>query len=368
MSTRLFRTFVWLGLASTIPLQAQPTLVIRGGELCRTCRVVASELFRLPSDHEAMRDGGFEAMRLSGAGIIGFSVRPGPPRVLGMNGRVTGILGRVGGGPGEFRHPFALGIATVPNDSVYIFDRGNRRLSVFAPGGDFVRSHAMPLAVREFIVHGDTYIVNGDFRTPEAAGYPLHILRKGDSAVRSFGSNEPMSRPSDPLRNLRILVPGKGGRFLAIRRTHEYAVEEWSMAGSLTSRWQRDVSWFPVMDRLPRRSLDHPPPPLVTGAWLGEDGLLWVVLLVARRDWRRAYASEESIAEGGERVRQIERPELLYETLVEVLDLAESALVASGRFPDQYRLLVGPGLVASADIEGRTDVVHKVVRLALERR
>ena len=52
-------------------------------------------------------------------------------RVLGFgpDGTPTGTWGREGGGPGEFNSP--AGLAVGPGDSLWVVDRGNRRITLF---------------------------------------------------------------------------------------------------------------------------------------------------------------------------------------------------------------------------------------------
>lgn len=57
-------------------------------------------------------------------------------RVLGYGrgGEPIGVWGREGGGPGEFASP--SGLAVGPGDSLWVVDRGNRRVTLFPPEPD----------------------------------------------------------------------------------------------------------------------------------------------------------------------------------------------------------------------------------------
>jgi hypothetical protein len=61
--------------------------------------------------------------------------------VFSPEGRHTGVLGRKGAGPGEFERAVAVAIGL--EDSVFVFDQGNRRLTVFSPSHALVRSHRL---------------------------------------------------------------------------------------------------------------------------------------------------------------------------------------------------------------------------------
>ncbi|CAA9311679.1 MAG: hypothetical protein AVDCRST_MAG89-1157 [uncultured Gemmatimonadetes bacterium] len=54
--------------------------------------------------------------------------------VLSPQGRVERRIGRPGSGPGEFR--YVATVAALARDSLFVFDPGLRRISVYAPGAD----------------------------------------------------------------------------------------------------------------------------------------------------------------------------------------------------------------------------------------
>ena len=57
---------------------------------------------------------------------------------FGPEGRPIGTWGREGGGPGELNSPSGLGVG--PADSLWVVDRGNRRVTVFPPDPEGVPS------------------------------------------------------------------------------------------------------------------------------------------------------------------------------------------------------------------------------------
>ena len=59
-------------------------------------------------------------------------------RIFDANGRIVANVGRKGQGPGEFSRPSR--IYRMAADSLKIYDVGNRRFSIHAPDGTFVRS------------------------------------------------------------------------------------------------------------------------------------------------------------------------------------------------------------------------------------
>ncbi|HEU4754340.1 MAG TPA: hypothetical protein VFU47_14615, partial [Armatimonadota bacterium] len=62
---------------------------------------------------------------------------------LAHDGRYLGEWGTHGSAPGQFRLPHA--ICTDPDGLIYVADRSNKRIQVFAPDGRFVRLWRVPV-------------------------------------------------------------------------------------------------------------------------------------------------------------------------------------------------------------------------------
>ena len=79
------------------------------------------------------------SLRLTSRGqIIVANAGTGEVRVFDSDGAFVGAVGRRGQGPGEYQH--LTGIELFARDSLIVFDRDLRRLSVFSPSGQFLRS------------------------------------------------------------------------------------------------------------------------------------------------------------------------------------------------------------------------------------
>lgn len=65
--------------------------------------------------------------------------------IVDLDSQRADTLGRVGGGPQEYRHPDA--VFPLPGDSSLLVDLGNGRLTVIAPDGKFIRF--MPIAQQD---------------------------------------------------------------------------------------------------------------------------------------------------------------------------------------------------------------------------
>jgi hypothetical protein len=76
--------------------------------------------------------------RLSTGGLVVLNSGTNEIRVYDVAGRYVRDLGRLGDGPGEFAAPLWLHV--IADDSVLVFDRRQRRLTVFDPKGDPART------------------------------------------------------------------------------------------------------------------------------------------------------------------------------------------------------------------------------------
>lgn len=105
--------------------------------------------------------------------------------VFGSDGRFIANLGRQGSGPGEFTNPWLVRVD--PGDSVFVWDMGAARISVFGPDLRYRRSFATPPS---WIINGMEFLPNGEL---VVAAYgpgeqrPLHRLRRDGTRVGSFG-------------------------------------------------------------------------------------------------------------------------------------------------------------------------------------
>ncbi len=105
--------------------------------------------------------------------------------VFGPDGRYVGTMGRKGQGPGEFVSPWK--VAVDAQDSVFVWDAGLARISVFRPDLRFRRSFAVPpqwlVNSLQFFQDGRLLVAAYGRREPG----PLHLLSRSGRLERSFG-------------------------------------------------------------------------------------------------------------------------------------------------------------------------------------
>jgi hypothetical protein len=104
---------------------------------------------------------------------------------FGSNGGYVGTIGRRGQGPGEFVSPWK--VAVDAQDSVFIWDAGLARISVFGPDLRFKRSFSVP---PQWLINSIQFVQNGQLLV---AAYgrnepgSLHLLSRSGRLNRTFG-------------------------------------------------------------------------------------------------------------------------------------------------------------------------------------
>jgi hypothetical protein len=105
--------------------------------------------------------------------------------VFGRDGRYVGTLGRRGRGPGEFESPWR--VATDANDSIFVWDVAQARISVFGRDLAFRRGFAVP---PHWVVTSIRFLPDGRLLL---AAYgrnergTLHVLSRTGQVQRTFG-------------------------------------------------------------------------------------------------------------------------------------------------------------------------------------
>lgn len=133
-------------------------------------------------------DGVRSVARLAGGRIAVANGGSGDVRIFGPDGRHQRTLGRRGAGPGEFQRLAWVGAAA--GDTLLAWDSEARRLTIFAPGGSFVRTvtpegiEGMHPSVRGLLADG-TILSTGGF---SADGFRMGERRE-TVAYHRFGAD-----------------------------------------------------------------------------------------------------------------------------------------------------------------------------------
>jgi hypothetical protein len=110
--------------------------------------------------------------------------------VFGPRGEYVASIGRQGAGPGEFQAPWL--VAADARDSVFVWDNGLARISVFGPDLRYARSFQVP---PQWLMNGLRFLPDGRlvvaaYGRNEPGG--LHVLSRTGQVERTFGPRPPV--------------------------------------------------------------------------------------------------------------------------------------------------------------------------------
>ena len=235
----------------------------------------------------------------------------GLPLVFSAAGRFEWQLGRIGGGPGEYRNPVLAAFG--PADSIAVLDGGTGRISILSKDLRFVRSFRVdgqPSAF-EWLRDG-AFVVAADVRTAGGIGYPLHILGPDGKVIKNLGTEEGPVGSKTPFRN-RLLAKTSNGFYLA-DAVNRITVEYWEGL-RLSRRWEIDSPFFPDDGAADTK---RPFGTRLTSIFLDSNGVLFLLTTVPRPRWRDGIRSH--IQDGEEIIEIVDRDKMM-KTVIEAVDL-----------------------------------------------
>jgi hypothetical protein len=251
-------------------------------------------------------------------------------KFFGADGVWLRTLGRAGDGPGEFR--WALTLAVEPNDGLRVFDGRLGRITEYSP--DLRVNGTAPGPQQAFsmaFLSGGRLVFAAQRNTRAGIGLPLHLMDPTGRIVHSFGADPPITEWGNPHKVWRTVAPSRDSAVWAAHLT-EYQVERWTLMGARTHTFLGEVSWFKPQARFGRGSgPDAPPAGGLFRIRADPQGRLWLAFLVPDLQWKSALTS--TTGPSGQ-TRWVSRDyNLLYDTIIEVVDVEKGRVIASGRHP-----------------------------------
>jgi len=206
-------------------------------------------------------------------------------------------------------------------------------------------SEHTPLPIRSIVdahaLSGGRYIVNGDHRTREAAGYPLHLIElRSGRIVRSFGSQDAELQRGQNSTQDRVMAAVRAGR-VWIGHRYEYVLEQWDTTGQLHRRFRRNVDWFQLRTGSAGLSAADQPPRPILRRLFDADSLLWVVINVADSRWREAIRPRGTI--GGMQVNRADETRYR-DSIIDIVDLRTNALIVSIKLDELVHDITADGI------------------------
>lgn len=271
--------------------------------------------------------------------------------VYSSSGRCIGEVGRNGSGPGEYRE---LAWARPLGDSIFVYDLGNNRVTVLGPDFEVVREFRPDglLGMRIQLSANAELVINGQVRTPEAAGFPLHRYSSEGQYIGSFGVA--------PIRFV-------AGSSISSRRFHlienevwetwpyDFVFRLWSADGTLERTLVAErPNWFPDPDITFDYSLRSPPRPVVEDIWVTPNSQMWIHIRVPADDWKKAITEE-----GGR--RRVKNSLDFQHSLLQVVDTRTGKTLAEKKL-NGYATMVYPGMVGIMMYDDNMELVYTIFR------
>ena len=251
-----------------------------------------------------------------------------PPIKFDARGQFVATIGAMGPGPGEFQRLST--IWTVAGDSLYVTDR--RSVHVFGPRGTFVRASGLPVVTTGTIIRRDgSAVLAGSMQASGAVGHPFHFLPPGmRSVTKSVGTTEEGAWNGHPPPGRLRLAASRDAGFWVIDGG-AYRLTRWDSSGVPRQILTRDPEWW-TEQIVPRRGDTTAVPPGSGIQRVVEDanGRLWIAALVPGTRWREGWGPR---LPGGGYLMATARMDLLYDTMIDVIDPRSGRLVTSVRVP-----------------------------------
>lgn len=293
-----------------------------------------------------------------------------PPMVFRPDGSFLQRVGTRGQGPGEFLEPSDA--IPLPGDSVLVVDNAARRATVVTHELRPARMVRLPARFgdRSVVIQWPrTVLVTALIPTPDAAGWPLHLVSFTADVARPlihFGPDSGALRPDRmPDAFLQRLTPARnGGAWTADRAS--YRLTLWNPDASKARTIVRQSTWFVEEFEMGLGSPARPPPSRVAAISEDAQGRLWVFVNVAGKKWRDAWPN---LPPGG---REVPLGTLdldkLHDGVVDVIDPQLGQVVATGSIDGQIIAALPNGRAATYALD-KDDIPRiRILSLRIVRR
>jgi hypothetical protein len=276
-------------------------------------------------------------------------------KVYDPNGGFIKSLGGEGLGPGEFRG--VQGIVVGAADSLFVLDVLAMRLSVFSSDLTFARSSALSIRPSGFdpmVVDWDPdhLFLSAHVRTQPLIGLPIHRLTREGAHVESFGAPEASYSPTNVYGGSRVIADAGDGSVWSGHLAH-YRIERVAPGRrEAFEEIRRDAELFPEPSpEVLGGDLSNGSPPLVVA--IKQDGeRLWVLTWTQDPKWQQSSG-------------ELEEEHLLYDSVVEVIDLLQHRVVARSRFDDLYHTLLPDGRIGGTVFVGGLVPVYQIMDMKI---
>jgi hypothetical protein len=307
---------------------------------CANCRLETKHVVTISDDQYPIRSRGSRFVARDSRGRLLVAGADGGVGIFDSLGRFSRSLGRRGDGPGEYRHVVSVGFG--PGDSVFVWDRVHRRITVYGPSLG-PPSRTIPLgAYTSYLPTSSGAVVSGAVTVNARESYALHRLDRTGRVVVSAGEMSDLTSPVFQRKLYRRLVAG-GGLVLA-SPIGRYDIEVWTDSLKLREVLTRRVPWFPVLaDSIVVVPPDVRPMPaqLMGLSFNASSGIVLVCIQSGRKApglrYRPIQAAGEEHSSG---LPEATAEDRFLESRIEAIDINRRALVATRTLPGKLTVVV----------------------------
>jgi hypothetical protein len=258
--------------------------------------------------------------------IAGPDMNDGVPFVTNLEGDVIKSLGHHGEGPGELSDVSAIFVDA--SDSLFVFDYGTGRMSVFDPELAYARTYQIDSRAAGT---GHRFS-NGNWLISSArsTGPPFLLIDPDGHLLSAWGDSVDFVLTVNGVdqRFSWLIGPGMNDVAWATRRSGRFEILGFDSDGIEIVRLSPEVEWFSNSERPMMPSADSPPQSSVVSVWEDEAGL-WVVGWTTDERWRDALGAEYRVeGQTASRVKDFAR---YLDMVIELRDPVTGDLRASRR-------------------------------------
>lgn len=315
-----------------------PPFTVTDATRCSDCAVELDTLAVLgdTADFASIRAdatvGGCMVGEIANSGyVVSGVVGGGELLEFGKDGKAVRAIGRKGAGPGEYGANLRL---IARPDTFFVLDISNGRMAVADHSGRFFTTFSLPVRVHSFArLESGHFVIHGRPVTSEDSGPLFRILDERGVQWAAFGSPSPQLGEKDQW----VVSARSNGGFLAASMW-DYVIYEGNAQGELNPYIVRRADWFPSGTTWDEEILvTEAPPPLIQHVREDPAGSVWVFAVVADENW------SPDIPDAGS--AQWFRDS--FDTIVEVMDPRQRAVLATTRFDDWLAPVCGSDVVYS---------------------
>ena len=339
-----FLAVVSVAASSMLGAQSSQLREVSDSPSCPRCRIQLHKIATLGSAGDSVSPDIMASVATDSRGnyYVGPVDTPGAVLIYGARGKIIGSVGRFGKGPGEH-----MSVGTVKvgrGDTLYVYDAGTWRLSVYTPSRVLVRSVQLPSRahIRDFHpLPGGQVLIAGSVSSGPGAGRPLHVVSAGGTILRSFGTQVPPLERDGPLEQPATALTPDGRVWHTAE--NRYQLERWTPAGQRDQILIRRTRWFAPypLEKAAPDIQTAPPKPTIRRILQESDTLLWVQLHVSATDWKQTWSGDPRRAPP---ITSLDTYLGFFDTILEVINPATGQLVVSQRVKEPLQRFFGENL------------------------